>query len=344
MSTVSPAFKPLHEQVVVILGASSGIGREAALQFGAAGARVVVAARNEAGLRSLVEEIERDGGQAAGMVADTSDFAQVKALADAAVARFGRIDTWVQNAAAALYARFTDLTPEEFKRVIDVNLTGSAYGAMAALPYLRANEDGGALIFVASVESEVPIPFQSVYGASKHGMKGFVDVLRMELQHDGIPVSVASIMPAGVNTPFYNNAKTKLGVQPQPPPPVYQPEHVAEAIVHAATHVVDEFHVGGAGKLFSLGQRFVPRATAWYLKKTAFTQQRTDKAKSADAPHNLFKPDTGDTRTHGDYDDQTKSVSTYVWLRCRPVLWNALKIALFLGVVGALAERQLSDD
>jgi NAD(P)-dependent dehydrogenase (short-subunit alcohol dehydrogenase family) len=165
-------LKPIEEQVVVLMGASSGIGRETALRFARKGAKVMVSARGEEGLDSLVEEIRAEGGEATAVVADTSDFGQVEAVADRAVEQYGRLDTWVHLAAVGLFATFEQTTPEEFERVVDVNLMGQVYGAMAALPHLK-REGRGASIHISSVEAKRSFPFHSAYGASKHGIDGF---------------------------------------------------------------------------------------------------------------------------------------------------------------------------
>ena len=165
-------LKPIEEQVVVLMGASSGIGRETALRFARKGAKVMVSARGEEGLDSLVEEIRAEGGEATAVVADTSDFGQVEAVVDRAVEQYGRLDTWVHLAAVGLFATFEQTTSEEFERVVDVNLMGQVYGAMAALPHLK-REGRGALIHISSVEAKRSFPFHSAYGASKHGIDGF---------------------------------------------------------------------------------------------------------------------------------------------------------------------------
>ncbi len=225
-------LKPVEEQVVALMGASSGIGRETALRFARKGARVV-SARSEPGLRSLVEEVRREGGEATYVVADVSRFEQVKAVADRAVEQYGRLDTWVHLAAVLLVASFEDTDPEEFERVIDVNLMGQVYGAMAALPHLK-REGGGALIHISSMGAKRSVPLQSAYCASKHGVDGFLEALRVELRHEGQHISVTNVMPATINTPFFDKARTKLGVKPVAPPPIYQPRIVADAILHAA--------------------------------------------------------------------------------------------------------------
>ena len=226
-------LKPVEEQVVALMGASSGIGRESALRFARRGAKVVVSARGEEGLASLVDEIRREGGQATAVVADTSDFEQVKAVADRAVEEYGRLDTWVHLAAVGLFATFEQTTPEEFARVIDVNLMGQVYGAMAALPHIK-REGRGAMIHISSVEAKRSFPFHSAYGASKHGIDGFLEALRVELKHEGWPISVTQVLPGTINTPFFDKGRTKIGVKPVGIPPIYEPETVANVIVYAA--------------------------------------------------------------------------------------------------------------
>src|ERR671926_1489745 len=181
--------KPVEEQVVVVMGASSGIGRHTALRFATSGAKVVASARGEQGLNSLVEEIRHDGAEAVAVPVDVVEFEQVKAVADRAVQEYGRLDTWVHLAAVGLYATFEQTTPEEFARVIDVNLMGQVYGAMAALPHLK-REGRGALIHISSMGAMRSIPLQRAYSASKHGIDGFLESLRVELQREKLPISV----------------------------------------------------------------------------------------------------------------------------------------------------------
>ena len=220
---------PIEQQVVVVVGASSGIGRETALRFARRGAKLVVSARHAPGLDSLVEEIRRAGGMAVSEPADVTSFDQVRAVADRAVAEYGRLDTWVHLAGVAVYAGFEETTPEEFRRVVDVNLMGQVYGAMAALPHMR-RAGRGALIHISSIEARRAFPYHSAYAASKHGIDGFLEALRVELQHEGLPISVTQVLPAGINTPFFNKARTKIGVKPRPLPPLYQPSTVADAV------------------------------------------------------------------------------------------------------------------
>src|SRR5215213_1129554 len=275
-------LKPIHEQVVVVVGANSGIGRETALRFAERGAKVVVSGRSLPALTELVDEIQLRGGEAAAYAADVSQYEQLFALAEHAVERYSRIDTWVHVAAVSIYAPFQETRPDEFRRVIEVNLIGQAFGAMAALPYLKRS--GGALIHIGSVESKRGLPLHSAYSASKHGMIGFIDVLRVELMHDRTPVSVTTILPAGINTPFFDKSLSRIGVKPRPSPPVYEPVLVANAVLHAAEHPVREIFVGGAGKSIAWMHSLSPRLTDWLLSRFGYRPQMTDKPKTDQAP------------------------------------------------------------
>ena len=247
----------LNEQVVVITGASQGIGRETALEMARRGARVVVAARNQEALATLVEQIENEGGHAEAVVADVAEFDQVEAIGMRAVARFGRIDTWVNDAAVSAYAPVEQMTSQEMDRIIQVNLLGVMYGSKVAANHMKPSR-GGAIINVGSALSDRAVPLQSAYVASKHGVAGFSEALRLELQHDEAGIDVVLIQPSSINTPLFNFARSRLGAQPQPIPPVYHPRAVAEAICHAAEHGGREIVVGGWGKLLTIGQWLSP--------------------------------------------------------------------------------------
>lgn len=330
-------LKPLNQQVAVVFGASSGIGRATALELAQGGARVVVAARNEDGLQSLVQEITSQGGQATYVVADVTELAQIENVANVAIEKYGRIDTWVHTAAAALYATFEQTTPQEFQRVIEVTLVGAAWSAMVALPHLK--KQGGALIQISSVEALAGIPYQAAYGAAKHGMKAYLDVLRIELDHENAPVSVTNIMPTGINTPFFSNARTKLGVKPIAVPPLYQPEIVAKAIAAAATKPIPEIVVGGAGVVMAYSKRFAPHLTDLFLRLVSFKVQKTDEPKSADAPTNLYESQTKDQRVQGDFSNQARGTSLGTWLETHPSARTALAYSLLLSAL-ALTMRK----
>ncbi|HSH77020.1 MAG TPA: SDR family oxidoreductase [Herpetosiphonaceae bacterium] len=332
-------LKPIEQQVVVVVGASSGIGREAALRFAQRGAKVVVAARSEAGLRSLVEEIQREGGEATAIAADVTSFADMQAVAERAATTYGRLDTWVHAAAVAVYATFEQTTPEEFRRVIEVNLVGQAHGAMAALPHLR-REGRGALIHISSIEARRAFPYHSAYAASKHGIDGFLEVLRVELRREGVPIAVTNVMPAGINTPLFNKARTKLGVKPMPAPPIYQPNTVADLILYAAEHPTRDLIAGGAGRAFLLNQRLSPRLMDAIVTRFGFRVQETDEPKSVDAPTNLFAPIQGYDRVEGDFSDQALRRSLYNWLEMRPLLTRTVMLVTALGVLARRAGRR----
>jgi NAD(P)-dependent dehydrogenase (short-subunit alcohol dehydrogenase family) len=291
-------LKPVEEQVVALMGASSGIGRETALRFAERGARVVVSARSEEGPNSLVEEVRDKGGQATAIPAEVTDFEQVKAVANAAVEKYGRLDTWVHLAAVGLFATFEQTTPEEFARVIDVNLMGQVYGAMTALPHLK-REGRGALIHISSVEAKRSFPFHSAYGASKHGIDGFLEALRVELKHEGWPISGTQVMPATINTPFFDKGRTKLGVKPVGIPPIYEPETVANVILYAAENPARDLVSGGAAQALIINQRLSPRMLDTVLATRAgFSPQLTDEPRSKDASGQPVRSDRG-TR-HGE--------------------------------------------
>lgn len=332
-------LKPIEQQVVAVVGASSGIGRETALQFAKRNAKVVVSARTESGLASLVEEITALGGDAIAIPADVAEFDQVKSIVDKTIDRYGRLDTWVHAAGTGIIAPFEQVTPEEFKRVIDVNLMGSVYGAMVAMPHLR--ETGrGAFIAVSSVEARRSMPLQSAYSASKHGMEGFLDSLRSELKQEGFPISITNILPSVINTPFYNKARTKLGVMPTGIPPYYQPSLVAEAILHAAENPTRDMIVGDVGRVIDLLQKLVPDLTDTLVGAIAVPGQRTERIKATDDPNNLFEPIEGYDTTTGDFTDKT--IPSFLdWFDFHPVAkWST---AVGLGAIALIAANLMRE-
>jgi short-subunit dehydrogenase len=241
-------------QVVVITGASSGIGRATALAFAARGANVVLAARREAALREVATEVEQGGGQALVVPTDTADEAAVESLARQAVERFGRIDIWVNNAAVGLYARFEDAPSADYRRVIETNLFGYIHGARAALP-LFYRQGHGVLINNASVMGKVPAPYTSAYVVSKHGVRALGESLRQEILLAGADrVHVCTVLPATIDTPFFRHAANYTGRAVKAMPPVYAPEAVASAIVGLVDNPKREVVVGNAGRLMEIGQ------------------------------------------------------------------------------------------
>jgi short-subunit dehydrogenase len=301
--------RALHDQVVVITGASSGIGRATALLFGRHGATVVLAARNETALNEVVAEVEAARGRASAVVTDVAEFSEVERLAQAAVQRFGRIDTWINNAGVGTFGSVEQSSVEELERVIQVNLLSQVYGVKAVLPYMITARRGG-IINVGSVLSKRSVPLLASYCASKHGVKGFSEALRVELQVEHPGISVTLILPSAVNTPFFEHARSKLGVLPKPIPPVYKPDAVAEAIVFAAEHPRPEITVGG-GKLFEIGESISPRLLDRYLSigRRGYQQQRSDRPD--DGVDNLDAPLPGLGSAEGDFSADAKPYSLY---------------------------------
>ncbi|TQS46126.1 SDR family oxidoreductase [Cryptosporangium phraense] len=270
--------RPLNEQVVVVTGASTGIGRAAAAALAARGARVVVAARGADRLSTLVDDIRSAGGRAVAVPTDVADADAVRALADTAEREFGRIDTWVNNAGVAIWGRIEDITGEEFDRVMRVNYLGSVHGVHAALPALR-RAGGGGIIGVASVESIRTVPLQAPYSASKFALLAFYDALRVELAQDGEPISVTTVLPAAIDTPLYDHGRSKLGAWPKPPPPVYAPEIVADAIVAACERPRREVPVGDSALGFYVAQRVSPALADGFMavRRLARTSQEYER-------------------------------------------------------------------
>ena len=331
-SAVQP-LKPLDQQAVVLVGASSGIGRVAAQQFAERGAAVVLAARNERALRDVASAIEWAGGRALAVPTDVTDWNQVQRLAERAVERFGRIDTWVNDAGVSVYSEFQQMGLDEFERVIDVTLLGTVYGCRAALPHLE-REGRGALICVGSVLSDRGAPLQSAYSAAKAGVKGFTEALRVELAHRGSEVQVTLVKPASMDTPFFDHALTRMGVRPKPIAPVYAPEVAAAAIVHAAEHRARDIVAGGSALTLTGLEAFAGGLLDRVMVARAYESQQTDEPKASDAPNTLLQTAYGPGRERGGFGG--RSLSLLGLLRGRRRL--ALGVAAAAGVA-TLARR-----
>jgi NAD(P)-dependent dehydrogenase (short-subunit alcohol dehydrogenase family) len=271
------------------------------------------------------------------VVADTSDFGQVKAVAEHTVEEYGRLDTWVHLAAVGLFATFEETTSEEFTRVIDVNLMGQVYGAMAALPHLK-REGRGALIHISSVEAKRSFPFHSAYGASKHGIDGFLEALRVELKHEGWPISVTQVMPGTINTPFFDKDRTKLGVKPVGISPIYEPQTMANIILYAAENPARDLVSGGAAQALIVNQRLSPRMLdAILTTRAGFSPQKTDEPRSKTDPDNLYAPIQGhDTAKNG---FRSFSRGLYNWLQIHPVVRRGAAAGMALGLLTTLRRR-----
>lgn len=289
------SLKPIEEQVIVIAGASSGIGLCTALVAADRGARLVLAARSEDLLQGLVEQIRENGGEATYVVADVTDRGQVEAIAQAAQRTFGRIDTWINDAAISIFGRLDQVSEEDSKRMFDINFWGVVNGSLVALPYLRAQ--GGALINIGSEVSDAIVPLQGMYSASKHAVKGFTDALRVEIQElDKAPVSITLIQPTAVNTPFPYNARNYMDKEPKLPTPMIDPHDVAEAILEAATEGGRDVRVGAMSIINTSAYKFTPSIADKFAAKQASRQQEA--FPPVDPEGALYKP-SHSGRIHG---------------------------------------------
>ena len=248
--------KPLADQVIVITGASSGIGLATARTAASLGARVMLASRNEAALADICHDIQERGGEARHVVADVSSRQDLETLAAETIRAYGSFDTWVNNAGFTIFGRIEDVPDADHRRLFDVNFWGVVNGSLVAAQHFKAH--GGALINLGSVASDIAIPLQGIYAASKHAIKGFTDAFRMELESECAPISVTLIKPASIDTPITAHAGNYMGHAAQLPPPVYHPQDVANAIVRAAEHGDRDVYIGGGGKLMSSLNKRVP--------------------------------------------------------------------------------------
>jgi NADP-dependent 3-hydroxy acid dehydrogenase YdfG len=270
-------LKPLDQQVMVITGASSGIGLATALAAAGQGARLVLAARSGDTLDEIVRQIEAGGGQAVAVTADVGDRAQVERVAQTAVERFGAIDTWVNDAGVSIYGRLEEVSDADNRRLFETNYWGVVNGSLAALPHLR--KSGGALINIGSEASEAVVPLQGMYAASKHAVKGFTDALRVELDADDAAVSVTLIQPTAVDTPYPEHAGNYLSQEPKLPSPMIEPEKVASAILDAATDPARDVKVGAMSVLNTTMSKIMPALGETMAKMQIGRQQRDE------APH-----------------------------------------------------------
>jgi NAD(P)-dependent dehydrogenase (short-subunit alcohol dehydrogenase family) len=307
-------LKRVGEQVIVITGASSGIGLATAQMAARKGARVVLNSRDDEDLRKVVEEIRAAGGQAVHHVGDVASVDAMRELAATAEREFGGFDTWVNNAGVSVFGRIEEVPVEDARRVFETNYWGVVNGSLAALPRLR--REGGALINVGSILSDTAYPLQGHYAASKHAVKGFTDSLRLELEESGAPVSVTLIQPTAIDTPYTEHAKNYLGVEPKHLPPVYAPEVVAEAILKCAEQPRRDVLVGGGAKVFSLTEKFTPRFGDRFKEAAAFSGQRTDEPARDD--DTLYAPRPGDARVRGNYPGRVMETSVYTKARLNP--------------------------
>ena len=305
--------KPLADQVIVVTGASSGLGRAIARLAGARGAKVVVTSRSAEPLDACVREIEASGSEALAITADVAVQDEVAQVVEQAVDRFGRIDTYVANAIVTVYAETYRYEPEELRRIMDVNFFGQVYGYWAALPHLRQSR--GTFLSVNSALAYRGIPLQGGYCASKAALRAFFESARVEIEKAGWDVAVSVVLPGAINTPQFDRDRQKIGRQPEPVPPIYQPEPFAAAVLHCCEHPIRELPIGWGAQKALWGQKISPRAGDLMLRRMGWKSQHTAKPKPLDAPDNLFEPMPGDPGAHGRFDDRARSSTIWTSLR-----------------------------
>jgi NAD(P)-dependent dehydrogenase (short-subunit alcohol dehydrogenase family) len=284
--------KPLSDQVVVIAGGSYGLGRAIGVRAARRGAKVVVGARTREALDGSLAEIEAAGAEGLALETDVTDRRQVDELVEAAVERFGRIDTYVANGMVTVYAEAHRLEDDELRRVFDVNFFGGVYGYWAALPHLR--ESHGTFIQIASALSYRGIPLQAAYCSTKAALRTFFESARVELEEERAGVDICVVLPGAINTPQFDRARQKMGLQPQPVAPIYQPEPFAEAVVRCCERPARELPIGWGAQRLLWGQKLSPRAGDLILLRNGWRGQHTDELKPTDSPDNLFDVIPGD--------------------------------------------------
>lgn len=284
-------LKKLADQVMVITGATSGIGLTTARRAAQRGAKLVLVARNEDALKQLTYELTKKGNEVAYVVADVGIEEDVRRVAGCAIERFGGFDTWVNNAGVSIFGRNEDVSLEDQRRLFQTNFWGVVHGSLVAVEHLK--QRGGALINLGSEVSDRAVPLQGIYSASKHAVKGFTDSLRLELEAEGAPVAVTLIKPAAIDTMFVEHAKNYLEVEPRLPPPIYAPEVAADAILHAAENFKRDIFVGAGAKLTSSAAHYAPRLMDGYMKRFMFRQQKSHRPVRDRSQHGLYEPGAG---------------------------------------------------
>jgi NAD(P)-dependent dehydrogenase (short-subunit alcohol dehydrogenase family) len=317
-------------EVVVITGASAGVGRAVAREFGKQRAKVGLLARGRDGLEAARAEIEALGGEAIVLPADVADAEQVEAAAERVERELGPIDVWINNAMVSVFSPVKEMTADEFKRVTDVTYLGAVYGTLAALRRML-ERDRGTIVQVGSALAYRGIPLQSAYCGAKHAIQGFTESLRCELLHDGSNIKLTMVQLPALNTPQFGWVKTRLPGKPQPVPPIYQPEVAARAIVWAAHNYRRELNVGITTSVVLLGNKIAPGIGDHYLARTGYESQQQDEPVEPDRRNNLWQPVPGDHGAHGEFDDRASEKSLHAWATTHPN-----RIALAAGLVGVV--------
>jgi short-subunit dehydrogenase len=326
---------PLERQVIVVTGASSGIGLATARMAAKAGAKVVLVSRNAEALARIAGDIRSRGGEAIDITADVGSESDVEAAAIKARAIFGSIDTWVNNAGVAIWGRLDEVSMADSRRLFETNFWGIVHGSRAALSMMR--ETGGAIINVGSIAGERAYPLQGIYCASKHAVRGFTEALRMEIEADGIPVSVTLVKPASVGTPIVEHAKNYMERNPRLPSPLYRPEEVANAILHAAAHPLRDIYIGAAARMIVAAANGAPRLFDLLGEQLLFAAQKQEIG--TDRPDNLHQPGEMAGVVHHDPEKRSMHRSLYTRAVLNPGATGAAVAAAGLGLALLLGRR-----
>jgi NAD(P)-dependent dehydrogenase (short-subunit alcohol dehydrogenase family) len=323
--------------VVVVTGASAGVGRAVVRRFAREGAAVGLIARGRDGLEGARQDVERLGGRALSLPLDVADDDAVDRAAARVEEEYGPIDIWVNNATVTVFSPIRQMTAEEFRRVTEVTYLGYVHGTLSALRRMLPR-DRGAIVQVGSALAYRAIPLQSAYSAAKHAIEGFTESLRCELMHDRSNVRVTMVHLPALNTPQFGWNRTRMPRHPRPVPPIYQPEVAAEAVWHAAHSRRREMKVGYPTVLAVYANRVAPGLLDWHLARTGYESQQTSDPVDPNRPDNLWQPLAGDHGAHGVFDAQATDSSALLWASVHRA-WIVLAGALLGGVVAGLKSR-----
>lgn len=322
----------LKSAVIVVTGASAGVGRAVVREFAKRRSKIALLARGLDGLEEARKDVEKEKGIALVLPTDVADPQQVFNAGERAEKELGPIDIWINNAMTTVFSPFKEITPAEYKRATEVTYLGTVYGTMCALRYMIPR-NRGVIVQVGSALAYRAIPLQAPYCGAKHAIRGFTDSIRSELIHDRSNIHITMVQLPAVNTPQFDWCKSKMPRKPQPVPPIYQPELSAKAVVWAATHRRREFLVGFPTFKAVIGNKFFPAFADRVLASQAYSGQQTNEPLPKNRPFNLFHPVPGDHGAHGSFDAHAMNFSLQLWLNMHRYIFYGLILAAFLMAV-----------